>query len=111
MLHIPTTPMTTSWSHYSAVPASSSEPCALGVDEAGRGPVLGPMVYAVSYHALSRTQDLLKVGFNDSKVLNESQRDSLFEKIEESDWIGWGIAVCSPQDISSNMLAKYPLFK
>lgn len=65
------------------------------------------MVYAVSYHPLSRTNDLKKIGFADSKQLKEEERDALFEQIEkESDWIGWGVSVCSPQDISSSMLAK-----
>uniref|UniRef100_A0A8C0JWI8 Ribonuclease n=1 Tax=Canis lupus dingo TaxID=286419 RepID=A0A8C0JWI8_CANLU len=43
----------------SPVPAvCRQEPCVLGVDEAGRGPVLGPMVYAICYCPLSRLGDL-----------------------------------------------------
>jgi ribonuclease H2 subunit A len=37
-----------------------SEPCMLGVDEAGRGPVLGPMVYACVFAPVAYTQGLAK---------------------------------------------------
>ncbi|KAJ3044523.1 hypothetical protein HDV00_001950 [Rhizophlyctis rosea] len=112
--HIPSGPCTTSWSHYSNVPEECKnrvEVC-LGVDEAGRGPVLGPMVYAVSYVPIARKGDLAEVGFADSKALKEDERDSLFNALrEKGDFIGWAVHTCSPQDISECMLrrAKYNL--
>lgn len=68
----------------SPVPAVClKEPCVLGVDEAGRGPVLGPMVYAICYCPLSRLADLEALKVADSKTLTENERERLFAKMEE----------------------------
>jgi len=48
-----------------------------GVDEAGRGPLAGPVVAA----AVIFSPDVVIKGINDSKVLSEKRRDDLFEKI------------------------------
>ena len=48
-----------------------------GVDEAGRGPLAGPVVAAAVIFSKS---GFIK-GINDSKQLNENQREELFEKI------------------------------
>ncbi|QQS35163.1 MAG: ribonuclease HII [Ignavibacteriales bacterium] len=49
-----------------------------GVDEAGRGPLAGPVVAAsVIFHP----DDFIE-GVNDSKQLNESERDNLFDIIK-----------------------------
>lgn len=52
-----------------------------GVDEAGRGPVMGPLVIC----GISIKEDdlLRKMGVRDSKKLSRSQRESLSEKIRE----------------------------
>jgi ribonuclease H2 subunit A len=39
-------------------PAWYNEPCCLGIDEAGRGPVLGPMVYATAWAPISKSKEL-----------------------------------------------------
>uniref|UniRef100_A0A452S000 Ribonuclease n=2 Tax=Ursus americanus TaxID=9643 RepID=A0A452S000_URSAM len=92
----------------SPVPAvCRKEPCVLGVDEAGRGPVLGPMVYAICYCPLSRLADLEALKVADSKTLSESERDRLFVKIEEDgDFVGWALDVLSPNLISTSMLGR-----
>lgn len=81
-----------------------SEPCILGVDEAGRGPAIGPMVYACAYCPMSYRDNLAKAGYNDSKVLNAATRENLLEKIEADELVGWSVRVMSAQEISSAML-------
>lgn len=59
-------------------------PCALGVDEAGRGPVLGPMVYGVFFLPVSQSETLLRDPahrFDDSKVLTPAFRESLMRQL------------------------------
>ena len=51
-----------------------------GVDEAGRGPLAGP-VYAA---AVILKEDALIDGINDSKKLSEKKREELYDKIIES---------------------------
>jgi len=130
-----------SYSHFSPVPpgllptpadaANASEngsklpgpPCALGVDEAGRGPVLGPMVYGAFYLPLPLSTPLLSQThhFDDSKVLTPAFRSKLMETLctpsasETSQSAppdpkslyancGWAVEVMSARDISANML-------
>lgn len=50
-----------------------------GVDEAGRGPLAGP-VYAA---AVILPKDVIIKGINDSKKLSEKKREELFEEITE----------------------------
>uniref|UniRef100_A0A8C9Q806 Ribonuclease n=1 Tax=Spermophilus dauricus TaxID=99837 RepID=A0A8C9Q806_SPEDA len=92
----------------SPVPAvCRKESCVLGVDEAGRGPVLGPMVYAICYCPLSRLADLEAMKVADSKTMSESDRDRLFAKMEENgDFVGWALDVLSPNLISTSMLGR-----
>lgn len=92
---------------------NKSEPIVLGVDEAGRGPVLGPMVYGVAYALESFLSSLQReFGFADSKILSEPKREELFQQIEDSlahdnrlnKYVGWATTTITAKDISSGML-------
>lgn len=52
----------------------------VGVDEAGRGPVMGPLV--VGAVAVDDTKFLESIGVRDSKTYTASARDRVFERIE-----------------------------
>ena len=65
-----------------------------GCDEAGRGPLCGPVVAA----AVILPRDLIIDGLNDSKKLTEKKRDALYEVIIEKA-IAYGIAECTPEEI------------
>ncbi|KAF4926450.1 Ribonuclease H2 subunit A [Colletotrichum viniferum] len=114
-----------SYSYFSPIPPSllpSSEstdsetpalgtPVCLGVDEAGRGPVLGPMVYGVFFLPIPLSDPLLREThhFDDSKVLTPAVRSQLMEALctPESDLFdscGFAIRSISARDISTGML-------
>lgn len=65
-----------------------------GVDEAGRGPLAGP-VYAA---AVILPPELVINGLNDSKKLTEKRREQLFPQIQ-AQAVAWGIGSASPQEI------------
>lgn len=72
----------------------------IGVDEAGRGPVLGPLVYAAAFWPLSEDEEIQKMGFNDSKQLKEGDRDGFFSSIRNHPSIGWVIEEMTAADLS-----------
>ncbi|KAL9097701.1 MAG: hypothetical protein Q9165_000027 [Trypethelium subeluteriae] len=104
-----------SYSYFSPLPEvlvnDMNTECVIGIDEAGRGPVLGPMVYALFYLPLSLHHSLLAEThhFDDSKVLTPAVRSSLMEKLctTGSDLFrqcGWATTVMSARDISAGRL-------
>jgi ribonuclease HII len=54
-----------------------------GIDEAGRGPVIGPMVMAICTIEESKIHLLDELGVKDSKLLLPSKREQLFSRIKE----------------------------
>ena len=67
-----------------------------GVDEAGRGPLAGP-VYAA---AVILPRGLVIEGLDDSKKLTEKKREALFDPIREQA-IAYGIASASVEEIET----------
>ncbi len=65
-----------------------------GVDEAGRGPLAGPVMAA----CVVLPKEPLLEGINDSKKLSEKKREALFESIMELA-LGVGIGVCDEKVI------------
>jgi len=53
----------------------------IGIDEAGRGPLAGPVCIAGVIFDSSKT---IPTGINDSKKLSATQRENLFEKIKKA---------------------------
>ncbi|KAK2998906.1 hypothetical protein RJ639_023175 [Escallonia herrerae] len=87
-------------------PKWASEPCIMGIDEAGRGPVLGPMVYGCLYCPISYQNTLSSLNFADSKTLKEEKREELFENLKADESIGWAVDVIDPRELSAKMLKK-----
>ena len=72
----------------------------IGVDEAGRGPVIGPLVVC-AFASTSQSQ-LRELGVKDSKDLSKKKREELFAILKE---MPHNVVVCSPEriDISENL--------
>lgn len=65
-----------------------------GIDEAGRGPLAGPVVAG----AAILPKDLTILYLNDSKKLSEKRREELFLEVKEKA-ISWSVGMASPERI------------
>ena len=70
-----------------------------GVDEAGRGPLAGPVVAGAVVLPVDFRPSWLD-GVRDSKLLNSRQREGLFHHIRESG-IAWAYGVVSSEDVDA----------
>ena len=68
-----------------------------GVDEAGRGPLAGPVCAA----AVILPEGAVIEGLNDSKKLSEKKREALFDLVKENA-IAWSVAFASVQEIEEH---------
>lgn len=65
-----------------------------GIDEAGRGPLAGPVVVA----AVIMPKDSMIEGVNDSKKVSEKKREALYEQILE-EAIAYGVGIIDQKEI------------
>ncbi len=65
-----------------------------GVDEAGRGPLCGP----VCAGAVILPEGVEDLGINDSKKLSEKKREALYDIIIQKA-VAWGVGLASPEEI------------
>ena len=65
-----------------------------GIDEAGRGPLAGPVVVA----GVIMPENSMIEGVNDSKKVSEKKREKLYEEITQSA-IAWGVGIIDQNEI------------
>ena len=65
-----------------------------GIDEAGRGPLAGPVVVA----CVVMPRDSMIEGVNDSKKVSEKKREKLYEEIT-NEALGCGVGIISQEEI------------
>ena len=82
------------WLYYENTAYENGYNLVCGVDEAGRGPLAGPVCAA----AVVLPKGLILEGVNDSKKLTEKKREALFDVITEQA-IDWSVAFATVEEI------------
>lgn len=82
------------WLFYEREAQEAAYRAVCGVDEAGRGPLAGPVFAA----AVILPEGFCPEGINDSKKLSEKRREALFDTITNSA-VAYGIASASEKEI------------
>lgn len=82
-------------SHYEMSLRAQGFRAIAGIDEAGRGPLAGPVVAA----ACILPEGKLLAGLNDSKQVKAERRETLFEMLQSDPDIHYGIAIVSADRI------------
>ncbi len=72
-----------------------------GIDEAGKGPVIGPLVVCGVLCEEEEVEALKKLGVKDSKKLSPERRREIAEKLKRL--VKYEVIVISPQELNSKM--------
>lgn len=67
----------------------------IGIDEAGRGPLAGPVVAAAVYYKGKKALD----GVRDSKKISPKKREQIFVKLTNHPCVCWGLGIVSSAKI------------
>ncbi len=81
-----------------------------GVDDAGRGPVIGPLVIAGATFHENQIQLLRALGVKDSKVLSSTKRETLAEEIKKLA-LSWHYVELPPIEVDPYVFSTRRLFK
>ena len=71
--------------------------CVVGVDEAGRGPLAGPVAAA----AVILPANFRDPGLDDSKKLSAKKRAALYQLLTEDPLVRWSVALASAEEIDA----------
>jgi len=85
-------------------------PLIAGVDDAGRGPVIGPLVIAGILIRDNQIPSLRSLGVKDSKLLTPAQRQKLDKEIKEIA-VKYAYVDLSPAEIDKVVMARVKLHK
>jgi len=86
-----------------------------GTDEAGRGPLAGPVTaaaYAVLDHQCAELREMLFEVAADSKQCTEAQRDTAYARLTDDKWRGksaWGVVEMSSSRIDESNILRASL--
>ena len=69
----------------------------IGIDEAGRGPLAGPVVACACFIPPSMIQQITDV--NDSKKLTEAKREEIFKRLTGGNGVLYGVGFATAQEI------------
>ncbi|MBS1902598.1 MAG: ribonuclease HII [Bacteroidetes bacterium] len=95
---------TITWRHERAL-RTEGKRVIVGIDEAGRGPLAGPVVAAAVALRLDGPLPRSAFGLDDSKQLSEDAREALFDVLP-SICLGIGVGIRSPQEIDHHNILR-----
>ncbi|MEM4637536.1 MAG: ribonuclease HII [Candidatus Woesearchaeota archaeon] len=75
-----------------------------GIDEAGRGPIIGPLVIVCAAIPEDKILILKENSVKDSKLLSEKQREEIFKNIERL--LKYELVVISPREIDEAVSSR-----
>ena len=77
----------------------------LGIDEAGRGPIIGDLVISGVMIEEENEKKLISIGVKDSKLISKKNREPMYSKIINS-VLSYDIIVVSPSEIDEVLFSQ-----